>query len=63
MDLGRLDLVDDATLAALDRLPGFRNVLVPEYVSLDLERVVQAMEALQPVRAFLETVRRCAASE
>ena len=62
-NLGRLDLIDDATLAALDRLPGFRNVLVHEYVNLDLERVVQATEALQPVRVFLEAVRRYAASE
>ena len=60
-NLGRLDLVDEATLAALDAVPGFRNVLVHEYVTLDLERVVQATERLQPVRAFLEAVRLYAA--
>ena len=60
-NLGRLDLVDDATLAALDGMPGFRNVLVHEYVTLDLERVVQATDRLQPVRTLLEAVRRYAA--
>lgn len=57
-NLGRLDLVDEATLAELDGLPGFRNVLVHEYVNLDLERVVRAAERLQPLRTFLEAVRR-----
>ncbi len=62
-NLGNLNLVDDATLTDLDRLPGFRNVLVHEYVTLDLERVVQAADRLQPVRTFLEAVRRHAADE
>ena len=61
-NLGRLGLVDETTLATLDVLPGFRNVLVHEYVTLDLERVVQATEHLQPVREFLETARRYAAN-
>ena len=43
-------------------MPGFRNVLVHEYVTLDLERVVQATARLQPVRTFLEAVRRYAAN-
>ena len=60
-NLGRLDLIDEVTLAELDRLPGFRNVLVHEYVTLDMERVVQATEQLEPVRTFLEAVRRYAA--
>jgi uncharacterized protein YutE (UPF0331/DUF86 family) len=41
----------------LERLPGFRNVLVHEYVALDLERAVEAMSRLGPVRRFLEIVR------
>lgn len=57
-NLGSLNLVDDATLTDLDRLPGFRNVVVHEYVTLDLEQVVQATERLHPVRTFLEAVRR-----
>lgn len=62
-NLGSLNLVDDATLTDLDRLPGFRNVVVHEYVTLDFERVVQATERLHPVRTFLEAVRRYAADE
>jgi len=44
-------------VAELERLPGFRNVLVHEYVSLDLSRAVDALERLEPVRRFLEAVR------
>src|SRR2546428_12246942 len=40
----------------LERLPGFRNVLVHEYVSLDLERVVEALDDLDPIQRFLEIV-------
>lgn len=42
----------------LSRLPGFRNILIHEYVSLDLNRAVEALDGLGPVEAFLETVRR-----
>jgi uncharacterized protein YutE (UPF0331/DUF86 family) len=45
----------------LERLPGFRNVLVHEYVALDLDRVVEALDRLAPVERFLEIVRRGAA--
>jgi uncharacterized protein YutE (UPF0331/DUF86 family) len=38
---------------ALARLPGFRNVLVHEYVGLDLERAVQALRQLEPVEKFV----------
>jgi uncharacterized protein YutE (UPF0331/DUF86 family) len=40
----------------LERLPGFRNVLVHEYVALDMRRVVEAMNELAPVRAFIAIV-------
>lgn len=46
------ELVDD-----LARLPGFRNVLVHEYVALDFERVVEALRNLQPIDDFLRIVR------
>lgn len=42
----------------LERLPGFRNVLVHEYVALDLDRAVDALGRLGPLRQFLEIVRR-----
>jgi uncharacterized protein YutE (UPF0331/DUF86 family) len=40
----------------LERLPGFRNILVHEYVALDLNRVVDAVNTLEPVRVFLRVV-------
>lgn len=45
------DLVRD-----LERLPGFRNIVVHEYVALDMRRVVEALDRLQPIRAFLAIV-------
>jgi predicted nucleotidyltransferase len=41
----------------LERLPGFRNVVIHEYVALDLDRVVEALDDLAPVEDFLEVVR------
>jgi uncharacterized protein YutE (UPF0331/DUF86 family) len=40
----------------LARLPGFRNVLVHEYVGFDLERAVRAVRELEPVRRFAREV-------
>jgi uncharacterized protein YutE (UPF0331/DUF86 family)/predicted nucleotidyltransferase len=45
------DMVD-----SLARLPGFRNVLIHEYVGLDLDRAVRALSELQPVRRFAQEV-------
>ena len=42
----------------LERLPGFRNVLVHEYVTLDMQRVVEALDDLEPVERFLDLVRQ-----
>lgn len=41
----------------VERLPGFRNVVIHEYVALDLERVVEALDDLGPVEEFLRIVR------
>jgi uncharacterized protein YutE (UPF0331/DUF86 family) len=38
-------------------LPGFRNVVIHEYVALDLRRVVEALDRLEPVERFIEVVR------
>lgn len=43
-------------VAALARLPGFRNVVVHEYVTLDLGRAVDALRQLAPVEAFARIV-------
>ena len=42
----------------LEALPGFRNVIIHEYVGLDLDRVVSAVQQLDPVERFAEIVRR-----
>lgn len=42
---------------ALEPLPGFRNVLIHEYVALDLQRAVAALDGLAPIERFLEIVR------
>jgi uncharacterized protein YutE (UPF0331/DUF86 family) len=41
----------------LERLPGFRNILVHEYTVLDMDRVVEALDDLGPVERFLEILR------
>jgi uncharacterized protein YutE (UPF0331/DUF86 family) len=41
----------------LEPLPGFRNVVIHEYVALDLRRVVEALDGLEPVARFAGIVR------
>jgi uncharacterized protein YutE (UPF0331/DUF86 family) len=36
----------------LERLPGFRNVVVHDYVGLDLDRVIEALDRLDPLERF-----------
>ena len=38
---------------ALERLPGFRNVLVHDYADLNLDRVVEALHDLAAIEQFL----------
>lgn len=40
----------------LERVPGFRNIVVHEYVALDLDRVVEALGRLEPIESFLRIV-------
>ena len=49
-------------VAALEPLPDFRNVLIHEYVTLDLERVVEALGRLDAIDGFGEAVRQIEAS-
>ena len=42
----------------LERLPGFRNVIVHEYVALDLDRAVDALNDLEPVEQFIGIVAK-----
>ena len=45
------DLVNE-----LERMPGFRNVVIHEYVALDLDRVVEALGRLAPIDRFIQIV-------
>lgn len=47
----------------LERLPGFRNVLIHEYVALDLDRAVAALDRLDPIERFLAIVAEIEATE
>jgi len=40
-------------VGSLERIPGFRNVIVHEYVELDLDRVVSALDELGPIEQLL----------
>jgi uncharacterized protein YutE (UPF0331/DUF86 family) len=46
----------DRLVRRLERLPGFRNVIVHEYVALDPDRVIQALDELDDVREFMRIV-------
>ena len=55
--LGQDERFSPELVAGLDRLPGFRNIVVHEYVSLDMRRVIDALDGLAVVEQFLEVVR------
>ena len=48
----------DGLVVDLEPLPGFRNILIHEYVALDLDRVIEALDRLEPVETFFEIVRQ-----
>jgi len=45
-----------ALVERLERIPGFRNVIVHEYVALDLARAVDALRNLEPIEQFVTIV-------
>jgi uncharacterized protein YutE (UPF0331/DUF86 family) len=55
-NLARDDRFDADLVEALTPLPGFRNVVVHDYVALDLDRVVEALDQLEPVERFFTVV-------
>ena len=61
--LGLDDRFPDDVVHELERLPGFRNVLIHEYVALDMRRVVEALDRLDPIEQFVEIVRQIASRE
>ena len=62
-NLGAFDEFSDDLVRELSLLPGFRNVLVHEYVALDLDRAVEALDRLEPIESFIEIVRRIESAE
>jgi uncharacterized protein YutE (UPF0331/DUF86 family) len=54
--------IPPALVRQLVPLPGFRNVLIHEYVSLDFDRVIAALDHLQPVEEFAAAAHRIASS-
>jgi uncharacterized protein YutE (UPF0331/DUF86 family) len=50
--------LSSAVLQGIEKLPGFRNVVVHEYVTLDYTRVIAALDSLGPVEEFVEIARR-----
>ncbi len=62
-NLGRDSAFPADLIAELERIPGFRNVVIHEYVALDLDRVVQALDRLEPIEQFAEIVRRVESQE
>ncbi|TVP59449.1 MAG: DUF86 domain-containing protein [Gemmatimonadales bacterium] len=55
-NLTKIDGFSQELVADLAQLPGFRNILVHEYVGLDYGLVVEALDNLEPVEAFLAAV-------
>jgi uncharacterized protein YutE (UPF0331/DUF86 family) len=47
----------------LERLPGFRNILIYEYVALDLDRAVTALDRLDPIEQFVAIVTEIEATD
>ncbi len=55
-NLAQVEGFDAALVDELARLPGFRNVVIHEYVGLDFELVVQALNRLGPLDDFVAIV-------
>ena len=55
-NLGRIKEFPREMIESLAELPGFRNVVLHEYVDLDFARVLAAMANLDPVERFVEIV-------
>ncbi len=54
--LGRDPRFPSDLVRKLEPLPGFRNVLVHEYVALDLRRAAETLDGLGPIKRFAAIV-------
>ncbi|HEX7373345.1 MAG TPA: HepT-like ribonuclease domain-containing protein [Steroidobacteraceae bacterium] len=57
-NLAGLPGLDDTTVAELSLLPGFRNVVMHEYVGIDYDIVAHALTRLEPVEALITAAAR-----
>jgi uncharacterized protein YutE (UPF0331/DUF86 family) len=57
-NLSSIPNLSPVPVRTLEKLPGFRNVLIHEYVMLDYARVIEALEGLGVVEELAEAVRR-----
>jgi len=59
-NLAALDKADfpPEMVSELARLPGFRNILLHEYVELDYDLVLEALDQLEPIERFVRVVAR-----
>lgn len=51
--LAQFEEIPSELVDRLSDLPGFRNVLVHDYVEIDYDRVVEAVHQLEPVEEFV----------
>lgn len=61
--LTRIEGMPPDLVEQLESLPGFRNVLIHEYVALDYERVLEALGRLDAIERFGGIVARLEAAE
>jgi uncharacterized protein YutE (UPF0331/DUF86 family) len=57
-NLRRLGGFPEDVVAALSRLPGFRKVIVHEYVAIDDARVLRALREMDAIDTFVRLVAR-----
>lgn len=62
-NLARDNRFSPELVRSLERLPGFRNILVHEYVAFDLQRAVDALDELGPIEQFLSLVAEIVSRE
>jgi len=56
-NLARDSRFPSALVRELERVPGFRNVVIHDYVALNLDRVVEALERLEAIDEFIAIVK------
>lgn len=51
-------LFPEALVSRLERLAGFRNIVVHEYAGIDYGKVIQALDDLEPIAVFSRIVQK-----